>query len=323
MRASRLLSIMMMLQARRSMTAPALAKAHEVSERTILRDLDHLSAAGVPLWSNRGRNGGFQLRQGWSTELTGFTENEASALMLAGLPGPATDLGLGAAATSARLKMIASLPSEWREQADRMAARLHIDPVDWYRAQETPRFLREIAEAVWNGQRVEVRYQSWERLRSHVLDPLGLVLKAGAWYLVARPENSTRLLTYRLANVVAFTATGRRVVRPKGFDLARHWRDSLASFEKDLQRLQAQVRVSPRALTWLANDRVRYALLPSKGEPKNREHWRTILMPIESIEQGVRRFLSYGREIDVLGPYEVSAAYRREVEALSNRVRES
>src|SRR5947209_6268105 len=117
MKASRLLSILMLLQARGRMTAAALARATEVSERTILRDIDQLSAAGVPLWGERGRQGGFQLREGWSTRLTGMTEAEAGALLLAGLPGPATELGLGAAAASARLKMIASLPSGWREQA--------------------------------------------------------------------------------------------------------------------------------------------------------------------------------------------------------------
>jgi predicted DNA-binding transcriptional regulator YafY len=134
----------------------------EVSERTILRDIDQLSAAGVPLWGARGRQGGFQLREGWSTQLTGMTEPEAHALLLAGLPGPATELGLGAAAASARLKMVASLPSGWREQADRVGQRLHIDSVDWYRAQDAPKFLREVADAVWRARRIEVRYESWK-----------------------------------------------------------------------------------------------------------------------------------------------------------------
>jgi len=138
----------MLLQSRGRMTAPALAQAMEVSTRTILRDIDQLSAAGVPLWGERGRQGGFRLREGWSTALTGMTEPEANALLLAGLPGPATELGLGAAAASARLKLVASLPSEWREQADRVGTRLHVDPIDWYRAPDTPKHLREVADAV-------------------------------------------------------------------------------------------------------------------------------------------------------------------------------
>ncbi|MDP3615481.1 MAG: HTH domain-containing protein, partial [Rubrivivax sp.] len=134
MKASRLLSILMLLQSHERMTAAALAQALEVSERTILRDMDHLSAAGVPVWAERGREGGFCLRPGWSTQLTGMTEAEAHALLLAGLPGPATELGLGEAALSARLKLVASLPTPLREQAAEVADRLHIDPVDWYRA---------------------------------------------------------------------------------------------------------------------------------------------------------------------------------------------
>ncbi|MCA3833024.1 MAG: HTH domain-containing protein, partial [Burkholderia sp.] len=171
MKASRLLSIMMMLQARGRMTAPALAEALEVSERTILRDIDQLSTAGVPIWGDRCRNGGFQLRDGWSTDLTGLTEHEAHALILAGLPGPASELGLDGMAASARLKMMASLPPGSREQADRVASRLHIDTVDWYRAQETPEFLREVADAVWGAYRIDVKYQSWRGVSRRTLEP--------------------------------------------------------------------------------------------------------------------------------------------------------
>src|SRR5450755_891180 len=197
MKSSRLLSILMLLQARGRMTASALAQAMEVSERTILRDVDQLSAAGVPLWAERGRHGGFQLRPGWSTELTGMTEPEANALLLAGLPGPATELGLGAAAASARLKLVASLPAEWREQAEHVGARLHIDPVDWYRAADTPHHLQEVARAVWHSRRLAVSYESWSGTRRRELEPLGLVLKAGAWYVVARSAGSEAVRTYR------------------------------------------------------------------------------------------------------------------------------
>jgi predicted DNA-binding transcriptional regulator YafY len=197
MPSSRLLSILMLLQTHGRLTAPALARALEVSTRTILRDVDQLSAAGVPLWGERGRQGGFQLREGWSTQLTGLTEPESQALLLAGMPGAATDLGLGTAAASARLKMVASLPAEWRAQAERVGARLHVDPVDWYRAKETPTCLREMAEAVWQAQRMAVRYESWRGQAERVLEPLGLVLKAGTWYVVARSEGQTTVRTYR------------------------------------------------------------------------------------------------------------------------------
>ena len=141
MKASRLLSILMLLQANGRMTAGALARALEVSERTVLRDIDQLSAAGVPLWGERGHQGGFQLQPGWTTQLTGMTGDEANALLFAGLPGPATALGLGEAAASARLKLVASVPAPWRDSAAVVAARLHIDPLDWYREPDNPAFL--------------------------------------------------------------------------------------------------------------------------------------------------------------------------------------
>ena len=303
MQASRLLSILMLLQARGRVTAATLAQAMEVSQRTILRDIDQLSAAGVPLWGERGRAGGFQLREGWSTQLTGMTEPEANALLLAGLPGPATELGLGAAAASARLKMVASLPCAWREQADRMGQRLHIDPVDWYRAQDTPQFLREVADAVWHGRRLTVDYESWRGAAQRELEPLGLVLKAGAWYVVARTVGSESERTYRLASILALKAMGRSFKRPRGFDLARSWQISAARFEAELHKLQARVRVSPRGLKWLSNGRIRVIALPDEaGHRSARAGWREVLLPIESIEHGARQLLSFGAEVEVIEP---------------------
>ena len=317
MKASRLLSILMLLQARGRMTAAALAMAMEVSQRTILRDIDQLSAAGVPLWGERGRQGGFQLREGWSTQLTGMTEPEANALLLAGLPGPATELGLGAAAASARLKMVASLPSQWREQAARVGERLHIDPVDWYRAQDTPRFLREVADAVWRGRRLSVNYESWRGAGQRELEPLGLVLKAGAWYLVARTAGKDDVRTYRLASMLDLKTSGRTFKRPRGFDLARVWHESATRFESELRKLQARVRVSPRGWTWLNNARLQIVALHAEpSDPRRRSDWREVLMPIESIEHGARQLLSLGAEIEILEPTELRAEVLRQARQL-------
>lgn len=308
MKASRLLSILMLLQARGRMTAPALAATLEVSERTILRDIDQLSAAGVPLWGDRGRNGGFQLRGGWSTQLTGLTEPEANALLLAGLPGPATELGLGAAAASARLKMIASLPHEWREQADRVGARLHVDSVDWYRTQESPIYLRELADAVWNSFKIKIEYESWNGVVSRELEPLGLILKAGAWYIAARGVGEAKVRTYRASNVLEMQSSGKHFKRPTKFDLADYWRESATRFEAELYRLQAKIRVSPRAMKWLLNARTKITALPSEAKRKNtKTDWQDVLMPIESIEHGARQLLGFGGEIEVLDPPELRA----------------
>lgn len=317
MKASRLLSILMLLQARKRMTTPALAQLLEVSERTILRDIDQLSAAGVPVWGERGRNGGFQLSAGWSTNLTGLTESEVGALFVAGLPDAATELGLGGAAASARLKVIAALPAEWRERAGSLVDRLHVDPVDWYRVAETPARLREVADAVWSARRIDMLYQSWDRLSECQLDPLGLVLKAGAWYLVARSARSARIATYRLANVQQLRVGEQRFERPAGFQLARYWAESIARFEAELQRIQAHARVSARGAAWLANARLK--VVPCAGADSGADGWREVLIAIESIEHGARQLLAFGGEIEILAPPEL----RRRIAAVARVVHEA
>lgn len=317
MKASRLLSILMLLQSHPRMTAAALAQALEVSPRTILRDIDQLSAAGVPVWAERGREGGFCLRPGWSTQLTGMTEPEAHALLLAGLPAAAADLGLGGAALSARLKLVGSLPAPLREQAARVAERLHIDPVDWYRAADTPTQLREVAEAVWHSRRLRVRYASWRRTTWREWEPLGLVLKAGAWYLAAREAGDTAVRTYRLASVQALAPGRGHFRRPRGFDLAAYWREAAARFEAELRPVPVQLWVSPRAWGWLMNGRHEVVELPDEAGAAGRPAgWRAVRVAVESLEQGARQVLGYGDEAEVVAP----AALRRLVAEVAQRL---
>lgn len=317
MKASRLLSILMHLQTHGRTTARALAGALEVCERTILRDIDQLSAAGVPLWGERGRHGGFQLRPGWTTQLTGMTETEAHTLMLTGMPGAATELGLGEAAVSARMKLLASVPAPLRQGAATVAERLHIDPLDWYRGADQPAFLREAAEAVWRARRIRVTYTSWRGTSRRDLEPLGLVLKAGAWYLVARRTGSVEPRTYRLASLVAVEPTATAFRRPRRFDLARHWREASVRFESELRPLEARVLVSPRALGWLVHARCRFQALPDMPPgmlvPAG---WQLVALPVESIDHGARQILGYGGEVEVVAP----PALRNEVARLGAAV---
>jgi predicted DNA-binding transcriptional regulator YafY len=319
MQASRILSIMMLLQARGRMSAPALAQALEVSTRTILRDMDELSAAGVPIWGDRGRHGGFQLKAGWSTQLTGLTEPEVQGLFLAGLPTAATELGLGTAATSARLKMVAALPDEWREQASNVAARLHIDPVDWYRSTETPVALQDVASAVWRNQRLTMEYESWRGVSQREVDPLGLVLKAGTWYLVAQAVGKKQVLTFRLANIRAAAVQQQRFKRPTRFDLAAHWQVSTQRFEAELYKHRAHIVASPRAQAWLANGRVKAVRLPDEPlDGVKTSDWAHFLLPIESVEHGMRQLLGFGAQVKVLAPPALKIALKQELERLTS-----
>lgn len=203
MRASRLLSILILLQMRGRLSAEALAEEFEVSVRTIYRDVDQLSAAGVPIYAERGRAGGFQLHDGYRTKLTGFTAQEADALLLSGVGAAAQDLGLGPDLAAAQLKLLASLPPESGASAERVSARFHLDPNNWYTRADASDVLKPLAAAVWSEHRVRVRYESWKDVVERTLDPLGLVLKGGVWYLVAAVKGAPR--TYRVSNILSIS----------------------------------------------------------------------------------------------------------------------
>src|ERR1700761_749168 len=249
MQASRLLSILLLLQARGRMSAQALAEAFEVSVRTIYRDVDQLSAAGVPIYAERGRAGGFQLLDGYRTRLTGLTPVEAEALFLSGLPGPAAELGLGEAMAVAQLKLQAALP-ERRDAVGRVAARFHLDPVGWFRGPERSENLPTIADAVWNARKVRIRYESWTEVVERELEPLGLALKGGTWYLVARATGgrSRAPRTYRVSAIQTLAPTGEGFERPADFDRAAYWTAWARDFEARLQRGEAKLRLSPVGL---------------------------------------------------------------------------
>ena len=321
MRASRLLSLLMLLQTRGRMSAPALAAVLEVSPRTILRDIDELSAAGVPVWADRGRDGGFVLQAGWSTELTGLTEAEAQGLFLAGLPKAATELGLGHAAASAHLKMLTALPAALRADAQRVSARLHIDPLDWYRAATPPAYLPTVADAVWQQRTLRIRYESWTGVRERLIQPLGLVLKAGVWYAVALVDGHREPRSYRLANIQQAATTGQRFRPPKGFDLARHWQRSTARFEAGLYTDQATLRLSAEGLRRLrefsavvAEAALRSATVD--GEPPG---WQRVTIPIESIHHAADLLLGLAAEVEVLQPPALRQRVRQQLRATAAR----
>src|SRR5437773_9623116 len=158
MRASRLVSLLLLLQSRGGQTAAELARELEVSVRTIHRDFDALSASGVPIYAERGPHGGIRLVDGYRTRLTGMTADEAEALFLSGLPGPAAELGLGTVVTAARLKVLAALPPELRARASRISQRFHLDAPDWFQASEQLAYLERLATAVWENEQIEIEY---------------------------------------------------------------------------------------------------------------------------------------------------------------------
>jgi predicted DNA-binding transcriptional regulator YafY len=300
-RASRLLSIMMLLQARGRMSAETLAGELEVSVRTIYRDIDQLSAAGVPVYADIGRNGGFALLDGWRTRLTGLTASEARALFLSGLPGPASELGLGDEVAAAELKLLAALPADWQAEATRMSSRFHLDPKGWFSSGPRPEFLQAIAEAVWSETRITIKYDSWTQISERTVEPLGLVLKGGVWYLVAQRE--TGLRTYRMSQILALTPTDERFQRPADFDLPRHWRQSTASFEREIYVGVARVRATRTGISRLKDISQRCKdEIEAQTFVFDDDGWAELDVPIEEERWASREMTRAGAEVQVLAP---------------------
>ena len=304
MRASRLLSILLLLQARGRMTAEELASEFEVSIRTIYRDVDHLSAADVPIYADRGPSGGFQLLDGYRTKLTGLSPAEAETLSLAGLPGPAAQLGLADVLTAAQLKLSAALPERARANAGRVAARFHLDPVGWFRSADDARLLPTIANAVWNEKCLDVRYRRAEGAVERRLQPLGLVLKAGVWYLVAQVGDQPR--TYRISNITDLAATEEPFKRPRNFDLMRFWVTSSRAFETSVYHSSATLRVTARGLARL--DLLGSLVARAAAEtatPPDADGWLSVTIPIESIDRAASGLIALGADAEVVQPLEL------------------
>lgn len=316
MRASRLLSILILLQVRGRLSANALAREFEVSVRTIYRDVDQLSAAGVPIYAERGRSGGFALLDGYRTKLTGFTSAEANALLLAGVGEAAADLGLGTELAAAQLKLLASLPPESGASAERVAARFHLDPAAWYSRPETPELLPTLATAVWSERRVQVRYESWKGEVARSLDPLGLVLKGGAWYLVAAAHRQVR--TYRVSNIRTLAITDTPFKRPRNFELARFWTRWAREFEDRLLAARATIEISPagRKLLRDVNPIAAHAIETDHRACK-RAGWVRAEIPVEGADYSARQLLRLGAELEVIAPASLRKAVADEAQRVA------
>src|SRR5436190_1106959 len=250
MRASRLVALLLLLQARGHLTAAELAAELAASERTVQRAVEALSASGVPVYAERGPHGGIRLVDGYRTRLTGMTGEEAEALFLAGLPGPAAELGLGTVVAAAQLKVLASLPPELRARASRLVERFHLDAGEWFHTSEAVPYLAQLSDAVWNATRVAIEYDRGSGPARRVIEPLGLVLKAGIWYIVAGTDGG-QVRTYRISRVVGVGPAEERFERPAGFDLAGYWADAAEAFEREAPRIAVDVRVRPDRLDQL------------------------------------------------------------------------
>ncbi|WP_069172507.1 helix-turn-helix transcriptional regulator [Streptomyces griseus] len=303
MRAARLIKMVLLLQSRPAMTAAELATELEVSERTVTRDAQALSEAGVPVYADRGRVGGYRLVGGYRTRLTGLARHEAEALFLSGLPSALREMGLDDAASAARLKVSAALLPSLSDASRTAAQRFHLDAPGWFQEPETPDLLPAVAEAVWDDRIVTARYHRGPRGEvERELCPYGLVLKAGVWYLCARAGEDVRV--YRIDRFTAVAVSGTRFTRDETFDLPRFWEERAAQFARSILRTEVTVRLTGAGVRQLPHAVDRAAAeeaLAAAGAP-DAEGWLTVTLAVESLEVAYGRLLALGPELEVLAP---------------------
>jgi predicted DNA-binding transcriptional regulator YafY len=323
MRASRLVSILLLLQSKGRMTAQELAGELGVCVRTVYRDMDSLASAGVPLYGEAGHEGGYRLVDGYRTSLTGLTTGEAESLFLTGLPSAAADLGLGASVTAAQLKLMAALPPELRDRAGRVAERFHLDAPSWYRDPDSAPHLGGVAAAVWDQRVIRIRYLRWEKPQqiTREVKPYGLVFKAGRWYLVAAAAAAaagTTTRTYRISRIIDLETLDATFKRDAAFDLARHWEEYLRLFDQRRHVDTATIRLSPNAL----------ARLPEVAEPAvveaarrtiqpDTHGWFRATVPVDEPGQALADLFRLAPEVEIIHPAELRATMIETVRALS------
>ncbi|GGX81433.1 helix-turn-helix transcriptional regulator [Streptomyces hiroshimensis] len=303
MKSDRLLSILLFLQTRGRVPARELADRLEVSVRTVYRDIESLSAAGVPVYAERGRHGGIALLPGYRTDVTGLTADEARALFVLATGSTHADLGLDGALGSALRKVMAALPAPHRPAAEATSRRILVDPVRWLGGPAPAPAVDtgELQAAVFTDRRLRLRYRhgGQERPRTYTVDPYGLVSKAGVWYLVADRRARPRL--FRADRVAAVTVTGDAVRRRAGVELADAWEVLRREVEERPADVRATVTVRRSRLDmFLRILGPAVAAPPSGGDPATVE----LLLPEV---RGARILLSFGPDVEVLSPEEVRA----------------
>ncbi|MFE7076568.1 helix-turn-helix transcriptional regulator [Streptomyces sp. NPDC057620] len=315
MRAARLIKMVLLLQSRPSMTAAELARELEVSERTITRDAQALSEAGVPVYADRGRTGGYRLVGGYRTRLTGLARSEAEALFLSGVPGALREMGLEDASSAALLKVSAALLPSLKDASRTAAQRFHLDAPGWFAEPKTPELLPAIAEAVWDDRRITACYRREETDLERELEPYGLVLKAGVWYVCARvvgPEQAPEqrpgpFRVYRIERFTSAEPAGDRFERDETFDLPGFWADQAEQFARSLLRATIVVRLTEagaRRLKHTVDPLSAQEALDAAGPPDG-EGRVTLTLPVESYDVAYTQFLSLGPEAEVLEPAEL------------------
>ncbi len=307
MRADRLISIVMLLQTRGQMTAESLAQELSVSKRTIYRDIDALSASGIPIYADGGPGGGYALLDSYRTTLNGLTQEEIRALFLLITPDSLAGLGIDQYLKSAVLKLTSALPARHYSQPDFIRGRFYIDPGGWFQSTEPVPHLDSLQQVVWSDRQIEIKYRpssgetNWRRIA-----PLGLVAKSNIWYLVADTQRGRRV--YRVARILEVKEPAETFQRDPAFDLTTFWKDWVQDYELGLPQYPVTIRISPdlfALLPLLWGEKIQTALDESSPDA---DGWRVIIFTFERFEEALARTLALGAAVEVLAPQELRTA---------------
>jgi predicted DNA-binding transcriptional regulator YafY len=303
MKSSRLLEMLLLLQARGQVTAAELAERLEVSPRTVYRDAEALSSAGVPIYTERGRAGGIRLLPGYRTDVTGLTQDEARALFVLTTGGAQEDLGLGTAARSAILKVMRAVPEPFRPAAAATSQRILVDPAGWMRPPDPVGALGVLQGAVFTDRRLRLRYRSSGQGSAsvRVVDPYGLVCKAGIWYLVADSGGEPRL--FRVSRVASAVVAEEPVRRRAGIELAEVWSSLRREVEDRPAPLEVVVRVRREWLDLFGRMSAAHLDGPL---PQAAGEWTQVRLRYPGV-MAARPLLSFGANVEVVSPASVRA----------------
>lgn len=300
MRADRLLSIVLLLQTNHQMTASDLASRLEVSERTIHRDMEALSGAGIPVIAARGSGGGWSLLGDYRTSLTGLNEAEIQSLFLTKPTKLLADLHLQKAADGALLKLLASLPSAFRQGAERARQRIYVDVSGWSRREEAVPLLPVLQEALWMERRLAITYERGANSEpvERLLGPLGLVAKGSVWYLVGAVDGNVR--TYRVSRIVRADVLAEAAPIPVDFNLAEYWERSASTFKSGTPKYLASFWVSP-AIVRRLGFAGRFARVMETDEVDSRG-WKKVEVGFDVEEMACEYAVSFGPNLEVIEP---------------------
>ncbi len=313
LKSERLLSALLLLQARGRLTGRELAERLEVSARTVHRDMEALSASGVPVFALRGAQGGWQLDEGWRTQVPGLDEVELQALLMA-QPRVIGDSRLAAAAERALGKLMAAMPGGMRQQAASIRQRLYVDTTAWRGTSEDLALLPVVQEAVSRDRKLRIQYQKPRGEQSvRVVDPLGLVAKGSAWYLVA--QTSAGLRTFRVSRIEAAKVLEKACVRPAHFDLAEHWRASTERFQEEhWQKMEVVLRLEGQA----AANVKRWRMVLEELE--SRDGRETLRVRFDHPEEAFFVVMGLGARVEVVEPESLRERVREEIRAMAKRL---